>query len=416
MGTISNEKEKAFTGKVRTTMFVIIPAISLGLGSILLLLFSDSENFAGLRFELGRLWKNVTHERKANESIMESGIQKTSRFSEAAESLDQESIKRELENTRSILKETANKRKQPSIAVQQPLPEKQIIPSEQLNLDPTALKPELRFSEFSRLVERLGSESILLIPERKKVSKFSVGVSMFPAYTYRNLAYRNDQLGTRRTGNLIFGFHQSEAYREANDAPLLNFGAGVDLYLQLTERLILESGLGVQTFGEKVRVLRQKDIQSISGISPQAHSMNQEEIYFSPESRPEEYKAIPFINTYTYARLPVYLNFMFYNGEKYAADVQFGGGLDYLISTDAVVYSFDADLYEWTNTPQFESFKRLNGHCLVGLRLRSYFSETSEVFVNPQLQCMLGSVFRKEYAIRQNHFAAGLRFGLRVHL
>lgn len=416
MGTVSNEKEKAFTGKVRSTMFLIIPAIAIGLGSILLLLFSDSENFAGLRFELGRLWENVTNEKKAVESIARPNINRTPRSSALAETVDQESVKREMENTRSILKETASKRKRPSMAVQQNLPEKQIIPSEALSLDPAALKPEVRFSEFPRLVERLNSESILLIPERKKVSKFSVGVSMFPAYTYRYLQYRNDQLGTRRSGNIIFGFHQSEAYREANDEPLLNFGAGVDLYLQLNEKLILESGLGIQTYGEKVRVLRQKDIQSISGISPQAHYMNQDEIYFSPESRPEEGKAIPFINTYSYARLPIYLNYMFYNGTKYAADIQLGGGLDYLISADAVVYNFNADLYEWTNSPKFGGFSRFNGHALMGMRLRSYFSETSEVFVNPQVQCMLGSVFKKEYSIRQNHFAAGLRFGLRVHL
>lgn len=416
MGTLSSEKEKEISGKVASSMYLIIPAVVLGMGSILLVLFGSGDNFDALRFELGRLWNNATmtevsETKPETRKIIRAAVPLADR-----DELNPQQVENALQNSRSILRDAGNRRKSAGLPVEQSPLFSAELPASDVTMDMNRVQEALRFSEFPRLVERLNSNTILPLPEKKRSSRYLIGVSMYPAYTFRRMSYDNSRLGTRREQNSIYGFHQSEAYREENDMGVLNFGASMDVYFQFNDKILLSSGLGVQTFGEKVRVLRSKDLHDMSGISPQAINLDQRSVYYSPEGRQEEAKAIPFINNFTYLQLPLLLNYRTTQAKYHATDIQLGMGLNYLLSTDAVLYDFNCDVYRWTNNPADAEFRRLTAVATAGAVWRSYFSETAEVFANPQMHYMVRSMFSEAYPIRQNPYALGLRFGLRVHL
>lgn len=416
MGTLSSEKEKEISGKVASSMYLIIPAVVLGMGTILLVLFGSGDNFDALRFELGRLWNNATMAEVSEEEVPLRKKPRNAVPLSSPDELNAQQVENVVQNSRSILRDAGKRRKSAELPILPSPSYSQVLPASEVAMDMNRVQEALRFSEFPRLVERLNSNTILPLPEKKRSSRYLIGVSMYPAYTFRRMAYDHSRMGTRREQNAIYGFHQSEAYREQNDMGVLNFGASMDVYFQFSDKILLSSGLGVQTLGEKVRVLRSRDLHDMSGISPQAINLDQSDIYYAPEGRPEEAKAIPFINNYTYLQLPLVLNYRTSQAKYFATDVQVGIGLNYLLSVDAVVYDFDCDVYRWTNAPTDAEFRRLTTVATAGAVWRSYFSETAEVFANPQIQYTLGSVFTENYPIRQNPYALGLRFGLRVHL
>jgi hypothetical protein len=416
MGTLSSEKEKEISGKLASSMYLIIPAVVLGMGSILLLLFGSGDNLSAIRFELGRLWNNATLAEVAEETVPAGARMKRPLKQVSNDELNAQQVQNMVQNTRSILREAGQRRKTAGLQVEQSPMFTSEITASQATMDMNLVRQALRLSEFPRLVERLNSNTILPLPEKKKSSRYLIGVSMYPAYTFRRMSYDHSRMGTRRDQNSIYGFHQSEAYREENDRPVLNFGASMDLYFHFSERILISSGLGIQTFGEKVRVLRSKDMMDLSGVSPQAINMDQKSIYYAPEGRSEESKAIPFINNYTFLQLPMMLNYRTSQAKYHATDLQAGIGVNYLISADAVLYDFDCDVYRWTNDPADEIFRRFTAVASAGAVWRSYFSETAEVFANPQVHYTIGSMFSENYPVRQNPYAFGLRFGLRVHL
>lgn len=249
-----------------------------------------------------------------------------------------------------------------------------------------------------------------------KKSKFSIGLSFAPNYSFRVLKYRSsDVYATRVDPGAVYTFSQTEGYRNSNDKPTSNFFASLDVYYRLGDRVSISSGLSYATFGERIQVLKLGDNHPARTDNPLFFDLPP--WYGSPETESAEGSdIIPFDNRYSYIEVPIMAHVKIAQIDNIRLDGQIGGAIGFLDHADALVYDFETDYYYWLPKKDVGVYNQQIYSTTVGLNVSQYISNQIELFANPQIRYNLSSTFKNNYGIRQNQYATALRLGFRLNL
>jgi hypothetical protein len=391
--------------------------VALGAFSILYQVFhSDKKEFSLYDFDLGELWP--WSEQKA-QSKLENSIKNNRERSPAL-------IERKNAANETKRKETAEIVRAVSRVVERKTPN--VLPlHRELKTGFQAIKlQELdvpRFVMPSRSGRHLDlSAKEFLIPKDivNKRNNIAVGASFAPSFTYRNFRYSNIENVARVENQTAYTSGQTEKYRDNNDAAILNFYSGIDVYVHLSNRWMLQTGFYYSTVGEQLQV-SPIDQNAQHRVAPTMEDSdpfkNRQALYVSPETDPiSGNEQLPFNNYYGFLEIPVNLSYKVAQFKNVQLEVQ--GGISYALldQAEALLYNYTTSEYYWIPTQNFEY---LNEHFFIantGIILSQYISEEIELFANPQFKYFLTPTFTSDYEIKQNQLSAGLRLGMKVNL
>lgn len=400
---------------MRIGAFVLLPLIIIGVASIVFQLTSTkSGEYALFDFNIGKLWSWATagNSEKPSETVkpIVPGEFFTKVESKTAES---PIVQREVFKTqpREVNMVKLSSELTPSIDL-----------SGFKNLDGMGAKPvnwkaSLRTSRFfdPTIKEFLISPNIQI-----RQSRFAIGASFSPSFTYRRLNYSNISEVARVDNSTVYTYGQSKEYRKKNDKAILNFCSGLDIYIALSNRWNLQTGFCYSSQGEQLQVIKGEENLNNPPVSPSENSPfnNAKDLYFSPEMVDyQEDQKMPFSNYYGLMEVPMVLSYSaIHLNNQLSLQVQGGISYAYMDHADLLMYDYETSKYYWINKSDFQLLNRHFVNVITGVALSQYISEEIEVFANPQFKYSLTPTFKEDYELRQHQYAMGLRLGMKVHL
>ncbi len=260
-------------------------------------------------------------------------------------------------------------------------------------------------------IKRLESPTIFNPNAQCKSSKFSVGFSLVPTFSYRTLNYLSAEQG----GSYTLG--QSEKYRNKTDKMVVTFFGGVDVYYELTPRLSLQTGLYYGSYGEQIQVseIAPTDPNLTMADNRKGEGFYSNPIYCASENAVSDNPTVPFFNQYRVIEIPLVANYKLYQ-KKLIYEIQLGVAASMLDHADALVYDFGSDYYYWVPTSDFELFNKFFATGIAGFAVNQMVSKRAELFVNPQFKYVFTPTFNEKYPVVQHQLATGLRMGIKLHL
>lgn len=270
--------------------------------------------------------------------------------------------------------------------------------------------------------KNINQNGILPKVKEAKLSKWSVGISLSPGLSYRQMKYTNlDQIITRRVGNTQYGFYQSQNERNQLDKALMKYSLGLDIVFRVNSKLSFQSGLIYLNAGESILV---KEIgneptnqNSLAGTGAENHYFFEGTADFeAPDAnKPEENIRVP--NNLSFCEIPLVVNYRIKSVNE-LADIEFQAGasvtrLDYV---NALVYNFDNNGYYLISGSNPAVFNKYGSNAIIGLVYNKYITNTIQLFANPQLKYGLLNVFDPRYNIKQHYYNAGVRLGIKINL
>lgn len=260
-------------------------------------------------------------------------------------------------------------------------------------------------------IKRLESPTIFNPDAQCKSSKFSVGFSLVPSFSYRTLNYNL----TSEKGNFALG--QSESYRDKTDKMVVTFFGGIDAYYELTPRISLQTGLYYGSYGEQIQVseIAPTDPNITMADSRKGEGFYSNPIYCASETAVSDNPTVPFFNQYRVIEIPLIVNYKLYQ-KKLIYEIQMGMAASFLDHADALVYDFGSDYYYWVPTSNFDLFNKFFATGIVGFTASQMINRRAELFVNPQFKYLFTPTFNEKYPVTQHQMSTGLRMGIKLHL
>lgn len=270
--------------------------------------------------------------------------------------------------------------------------------------------------------KNLNQNGILRQVKEAKLSKWSIGISLSPGISYRQLKYTNlDEIITRRVGNTQYGFYQTQKERNERDKALMKFSFGLDLIYRFNKKLSVQSGLVYLSTGESLLVKEITDETnnqiSLAGTGAENHYFFEGKPDFeSPkEENPDE--NVRFANHISYFEIPLTFNYQMKSvNELTNIELQAGASITRLNFVTAMVYNFDNDGYYLISGSNPAVFQKYGSNAMFGIMYNKYITNTIQLFANPQLKVGLTNVFNSDYNIKQHYYSAGVRLGMKINL
>ena len=266
--------------------------------------------------------------------------------------------------------------------------------------------------------ERLEQSELIkpnLIPDQ---SKWYVSMFFSPLLSYRNFSFSSNQpvVGTHVVGNTRYTYGLTKNARNQNDRLLTTYSLGVNGGRKFLRKWTVSLGLQYAVMGETLLV------SAVDESNPQYHISsydNKKPAYGLFEDNNSEDQqlddVLPYSNRYSYVELPVNFEYDLIQNIQSRVAVQAGITVGKLYKVNALVYDFETGYYYWMNEPS-EVYKRIQTTSEVGLIYSQFIDQKLELFLNPSFRYNLNSTFIKDYPIRQNQFATGIRIGVKKHL
>ncbi|MFM9943915.1 MAG: hypothetical protein ACKVQB_01650, partial [Bacteroidia bacterium] len=209
---------------------------------------------------------------------------------------------------------------------------------------------------FTPIIETFNSKNLNkngIFPKKPeaKFSKWSIGISLSPGVSYRQIKYTNiDEISTRHVGNTQFGFYQTKKERNQLDKSLMKCSLALEIIFRVNRRLSFESGIVYLNTGESLLLKEISDETnpqiSYAGTGAENHFFFEGKPDFEApeESNPEE--NIRFANNISYIEIPVIVNYKIKTiNELTEVQFQAGASLTKLDFVNAMVYNFDNNGY-----------------------------------------------------------------------
>lgn len=416
MGSSQRITEGRIAKFLKVSVFVTVPLVALGAVSIYFQWYqSEKREFGLYDFDLGSLWpwteksevRDVEKEPVPTPRVFRKPVVRS-------ENTQQTASPRIVEEVRSVSRGVKRK-KTPQVPLEVfTRPEFQPIKVQELGV-PLFFLPG-KSKRFMELSER---ENLIPKDIENTRGRFAIGASFAPSFTYRNLRYSGASL-TNQNDQQIVAQGQSEQYRDRNDAAILNFYSGVDLYWHIGKNWSLQSGLYYASFGEQLRVTEVHDQSGTHSryLTPEGDPFYGRQVLFdSPEVYPTpESEVIPFNNYFGFIEVPLTLAYQIGSIGSLNVEIQGTAAYSHLFQADALVYNYNSMAYCWISESDFGHFNRHFLQAGAGVLFSQYFSKDVELFANPQFRYSLTPTFRRDYEILQNQTALGLRLGMKVHL
>lgn len=283
------------------------------------------------------------------------------------------------------------------------------------------MRPEKTFNYFKsgRHIDLQQKEYLIPQDIKPRRSRFAIGASFAPGISYRRLGYNDINSVARIDNSTAYTFGQSKEYRNKHDKAIMNFYSGIDIYAHVSNRWSIQTGFYYSNYGEKLTVVKKTDPNEINSNPSQGSAfISKKSVFESPEM--VEYEAneeLPFSNYYGFMEVPVVASYQMVNiNEMLGVNVQIGASYGYLDHADVLMYNYETNKYFWIPSSDFALINKhfLNG--IFGVELSQYISKEIEVFANPQFKYAFTNTFKRDYEIKQNQWATGIRLGMKVHM
>jgi len=416
MGSSQKVAEKKLHRFLKVGAYVTVPLIAFGAITIFFQLFNGSKGEFGLYdFDLGKLWpwNEAVAERVEERPAISLTPERPRRSARIAAPVTRH--KEAVRSVRNVARKVSSTKRTTA-----PMQIEKRTDFERLQLDEID-KAELFLLEESMDVSNL-SEREYLVPKHLKLhrKRFAIGASFAPSYSYRRFGYRDLSRVARIEDQMAYTYGQTKTYRNETDGAILNFYSGLDVYMHVSDRITVQSGVYYTTFGEQMQVVNRpenrSDIRS-SLVEENDPFKAHDALYCSPETQEATMnEVVPFNNYFAFVEIPVNIAYKLTKLGGTAIEAQAGLSYAYMVQSDALMYNYSNNEYHWISDPGFQYLNRQFLFANTGVIMSQYFSKQVELFLNPQFKYALTSTFSEDYELEQNQLSIGMRLGMKVHL
>ncbi len=264
---------------------------------------------------------------------------------------------------------------------------------------------------------QLSQNGILPTVKEVKFSKWSVGISLSPGVSYRQIKYTNiDEICTRQVGNTQFGFYQTKKERNKLDKALMKYSLAVDVIYRVNSKLSFQSGLIYLNTGESVMV-KEKSVETNNPTLVANNSFFEGSPDFEAPDGTSNEDNVRFANNISYFEIPVIVNYKIKSiNELTDLELQAGASVTKLDFVTAMVYNFENNGYYLISGSKPSIYQKYGSNAILGIIYSKYITNTIQLFANPQLKVGLTNIFNKEYHINEHFYNAGVRLGMKINL
>lgn len=401
--------------RIRIGAYIFVPVILVGGATIVFQLMTGSGNFGSFDFNIGKLWSWATsseEEPVVQKEIELSGIITPFRVEVESQIPDKEE-KTSMFRVEPVRSNTLRDVVSSAVFERNSDPFK---PIEVKNVEPAKT---FNYLKSGRHIDLLKKEYLIPQDIKAQRSKVAVGASFAPGVSYRRLRYNDISSVARIENKTAYTYGQSKEYRNQHDKPIMNFYSGIDVYVHLNDKWSVQTGFYYSSFGEKLKVVRKNDPDQLtSNVSSGSAFVDKKSVFESPEMVSyEPNEELPFTNYYGLMEVPVLVSYKAHEvNELLSVNVQLGGSYGYLDHADMLLYNYETNTYFWIPSSDFPLLNKHFISAITGVELSQYISPEIEIFANPQFKYAITPTFKREYEIKQNQWATGMRLGMKVHL
>ncbi len=265
--------------------------------------------------------------------------------------------------------------------------------------------------------KQLSQNGILPTVKEAKFSKWSVGISLSPGVSYRQIKYTNvDEISTRQVGNTQFGFYQTKKERNKLDKALMKYSLALDFFYRVNSTLSFQSGLIYFNTGESIMV-KEKSLETNNPTLVADNSFFEGSPDFEAPDGTGNEDNVRFANNFSYFEIPLIINYKIKSvNELTDLELQAGASLTKLDFVTAMVYNFENNGYYLISGSHPSIFQKYGSNAIAGIIYSKYITNTIQLYANPQLKVGLTNIFNKEYHINEHYYNAVVRLGMKINL
>jgi hypothetical protein len=279
----------------------------------------------------------------------------------------------------------------------------------QLNLKSLRLQDFFKLNFNNSYTQKRNQSSLLLQVKDKKISRWSLGLSVSPTICYRKMVYSDNTVSTNNPG-----FYQSQVDRNNLDKALMKYSLSIDLIYRISKKLSLQSGLIYYNTGESVLI---KEIERETTPSQYKTDFFEGHPDFESPNEPSSESNIRFANNLSYWELPLIANYRIKSITDFTElELQLGASISKLGYANAMVYNFDNNGYYLVTGKAPMIYQKFGSNVLMGLVYNKYITNRIQLFANPQMKLGLTNIFNPTYNIKQHNYSGGVRLGMKINL